>query len=198
MHDHGRLSVVHISKHSLSSWCWNSQDHGRLPDKHMYPSIHFLHSADTQDHGRLPVVHISKHSHKTCIHVVDSLVRTAKKKAVGTSTCADACVFTSDLLWNNFSVLRTSYRIQLLSRSCSAELCFVFGKDGLRHRLRTPWNSEHSVFIGHYSNKRTTAPHSTLGCPRHHTSKSHQEIHCIPRWQIAARHGCVCRVPRSI
>ena len=38
----------------------------------------------------------------------------------------------------------------------SAELCFVFGKDGLRYRLRTPCNSEHSVFIGQYTNKRTT------------------------------------------
>ena len=40
---HGRLSVVHMSKHSLFSWCWNSEDHGRLP----YPSFHFLHSAGT-------------------------------------------------------------------------------------------------------------------------------------------------------
>ena len=37
--------------------------------------------------------------------------------------------------------------------SCSAEL-FVLGKDGLRYRLRTPCNSEHSVFIGQYFNKR--------------------------------------------
>ena len=31
--------------------------------------------------------------------------------------------------------------------SCSAELCCVLGKDGLRYRLRTPCNSEHSVVI---------------------------------------------------
>ena len=34
--------MVHISKHSLFSWCWNSEDHGRLPDKHTCPSIHFF------------------------------------------------------------------------------------------------------------------------------------------------------------
>ena len=39
--------MVHISKHSLSSWCWNSQGRGRLPDWHKNPSIQFLHSADT-------------------------------------------------------------------------------------------------------------------------------------------------------
>ena len=38
--------------------------------------------------------------------------------------------------------------------SCSAELCFVLGKDGLRYRLRTPCNFENSVFLGQYSNKR--------------------------------------------
>ena len=87
--------------------------------------------------------------------------------------------------------------------SCSAELCFVFGKDGLRYRLRTPCNSEHSVFIGQYSNngrrialqpnlsvgKRPTrymrrlAPLSTLARPQHHASSSHREIHCTLRWQ---------------
>ena len=39
---------------------------------------------------------MAKNSHKTCIHVVDSLVRTAKDKgAVGTSTRAVACAFAS-------------------------------------------------------------------------------------------------------
>ena len=85
----------------------------------------------------------------------------------------------------------------------------------LRCRLRTPCNSEHSVFIGQYFNKRTTyhsatelampvarrptlcmkrlAPHSTLACPKHHASSSRREIHCTPRWQTATR-----RVPRSL
>ena len=31
--------------------------------------------------------------------------------------------------------------------SCSAELCSVLGKDGLRDRLHTPCYSEHSVFV---------------------------------------------------
>ena len=38
---------------------------------------------------------------------------------------------------------------------------------------------------------RILAPHSTLACPRHHRSNSHQEVHCIPRWQTASRHGCL-------
>ena len=82
-----------------------------------------------------------------------------------------------------------------------------------RYRLRTPCHSEHSVFIGHFPtngrrftlqpnlsvatrptlNMRILAPHSTLVCPRHHTSNSHQEEHCIPRWQTASRHGYLCR-----
>ena len=54
---------MHISKHSLFSRCWNSQDHGRLPVE--YISKHSpSHSAYSQDHGRLPAVHVSKHSHK--------------------------------------------------------------------------------------------------------------------------------------
>ena len=64
----GRLSIVRISKHSPFSWCWNSQDHGRLPDKH-----------------------ISKHSQQKLAHVLDSLVHTGNTRAVRTSTRADAC-----------------------------------------------------------------------------------------------------------
>ena len=45
MQDHGRLSVVYIPKHSLSSWCWNSQDHGRLSVMHM--SKHSLKNLHT-------------------------------------------------------------------------------------------------------------------------------------------------------
>ena len=45
--------------------------------------------------------------------------------------------------------------------------------------------------------RRRLAPHSTLACPKHHASSSHQEIHCRPRWLTASRHGCFCRVPRS-
>ena len=87
LQDHGWLSVVHISKLPLSSWCWNSEDHGRLPDKHTNPSIHVL---------QLPDKHMAKHPHKTCIHVVDSLVHTAEENgAVGTSTRAVACAFAS-------------------------------------------------------------------------------------------------------
>ena len=89
--------------------------------------------------------------------------------------------------------------------SCSAQLCFVLGKDGLRYRLRTSCNSEHSVFIGSRCNAtrptlymRRLAPLSTLARAQHHASSSHRGIHCTPRWQTASRHGCLCRVPRSI
>ena len=58
--------------------------------------------------------------------------------------------------------------------SCSAELYCVLGKDGLRYRLRTPCNSEHSVFIGQYSNKRTTY-HSATELVSRHTSHTVQE-----------------------
>ena len=60
--------------------------------------------------------------------------------------------------------------------SCSAELCFVFGKGGLRYRLRTPCNSEHSVFIGQYSNKRTTYHSATELVTRHTSHTVHEEI----------------------
>ena len=60
--------------------------------------------------------------------------------------------------------------------SCSAELCFVFGKDGLRYRLRTPCNSEHSVFIGQYSNKRTAHRSATELVSRHTSHTVHEEI----------------------
>ena len=56
-------------RNHLPHGCWNSEDHGRLPDKHM-----------------------SKHSHKPRIYVVESLVRAANEKA----TRADACAFTSN------------------------------------------------------------------------------------------------------
>ena len=60
--------------------------------------------------------------------------------------------------------------------SCSAELCFVLGKDGLRYRLRTPCNSEHSVFIGQHSNKRTTYHSATKLVSRHTSHTVHEEI----------------------
>ena len=59
-------------------------------------------SGRSQDHGQLSVVHRSKLSFfflkKTCTYVLNSPVRTAKKKwrAVGTSTRADTCAFTSE------------------------------------------------------------------------------------------------------
>ena len=72
--DRGRLSVMHISKHSFCSWRLLSQDRGRLPDKHIFQAFA-----------------------QKLAHVLASLVRTAKEKgAVGTSTRADACAFTSD------------------------------------------------------------------------------------------------------
>ena len=37
----GRLSVMHMSKHSLFSWCWNSQDHGWLSVMHIYKAFTF-------------------------------------------------------------------------------------------------------------------------------------------------------------
>ena len=60
--------------------------------------------------------------------------------------------------------------------SCSAELCFLLGKDGLRYRLRTPCNSEHSVFIGQYSNKRTTCHSATELVSRHTSHTVREEI----------------------
>ena len=66
--------------------------------------------------------------------------------------------------------------LYLVVVSCSAELCFVFGKDGLRYRLRTPCNSEHSGFIGQYSNKRTTYHSATELVSRHTSHTVHEEI----------------------
>ena len=60
--------------------------------------------------------------------------------------------------------------------SCSAELCCVLGKDGLRYRLRPPCKSEHSVFIGQYSNKRTTYHSATELVSRHTSHTVHEEI----------------------
>ena len=54
--------------------------------------------------------------------------------------------------------------------------CFLIGKDGLRHRLRTPCNSEHSVFIGQYSNKWTTYHSATKLVSRHTSLTLHEEI----------------------
>ena len=71
---HGRLSVVHTSKHSP------------------------FHGADagSEDHGRLctdPSIIVNK----TCTHVVDSLLRSSKKwGVVGMSTSADACASISE------------------------------------------------------------------------------------------------------
>ena len=59
---------------------------------------------------------------------------------------------------------------------CSAELCFVLGQGGLRYRLRIPSNSEHSVFIGQYSNKRTTYHSATELLSRHTSHTVHEEI----------------------
>ena len=60
--------------------------------------------------------------------------------------------------------------------SCSAELCSVLGKDGLRYRLRTPCNSDHSVFIEQHSNKRTTYHSATELVSRHTSHTAHEEI----------------------
>ena len=59
---------------------------------------------------------------------------------------------------------------------CSAELCFNLGEDGLRYHLRTPCNTEHSVFIGQYSYKRTTYHSATELVSRHTSHTVHEEI----------------------
>ena len=79
---------VHISKHSL--FHLKITDGCRLC---AYPSNNFFLS---QDHGRLPDKCISKHSQQKLAHVLDSLVHTGNTRAVGTSTHAVACAFTSD------------------------------------------------------------------------------------------------------
>ena len=60
--------------------------------------------------------------------------------------------------------------------SCSVELCFVLGKVGLRCRLRTHCNFEHSVFIGQYSNKRPTYHSATELVSRHMSHAVHEKI----------------------
>ena len=117
-------------------------------------------------------------------------------------------------VWTNFSVPRTSYRVQLLSPSCTAEFCSVLGKDGLRYRLRTPCNSERSVFTGLHS--LWTMYHSATELLSRHTSHTvhkgdwHHNQHllvqnitrpvrirtyiAIPGRETAPRHGRFCRV----
>ena len=60
--------------------------------------------------------------------------------------------------------------------SCSAEPCFVLWKNGLRCRLRTHCNSEHSVFTGQNSNKRPTYHSATELVSRHASHTVHEEI----------------------
>ena len=55
-----------------------------------YPSIH----KNSEDHGRLPDKHVSKHSQQRLAHVLDSLVHIGNTRVVGSSTRADACAFT--------------------------------------------------------------------------------------------------------
>ena len=88
MQDDGRLSVMHgVGTVKITVGCLSSTS------KQSFSSRRLL----SQDHGRLPDKHVSKHSHKKLAHVLDSLVRTAQKKgAVATSTRDDACVFTGD------------------------------------------------------------------------------------------------------
>ena len=74
-----------------------------------YPSFHFLHGAGTL---KLTVDCLTSTCPsirtKTCTRVLDSMVRTAKEKgAVGTSTRADACAFTSDPQPRVFQILTT-------------------------------------------------------------------------------------------
>ena len=66
---------------------------------------------------------------------------------------------------DHFSVFRASFRIQL-------SFCFSHGKDRLRHCLRTPFNSEHTVSIEQYSNKRRYEELKTCECQ--HTSKKNR------------------------
>ena len=73
------------------------------------------------------------------------------------------------------SVPRTSYRIQPLSPARPSSVLFL-ERDGLRCRLRIPCNSEHSVFIGQYSNKRTTYHSVTKLVSRHTSHTVHEEI----------------------
>ena len=59
--------------------------------------------------------------------------------------------------------------------SCTAELCIVLGQDGLRYRLRAPCNTEHSVFVGQYSNQQTTYHPATELVSRHTSHTVHEE-----------------------
>ena len=45
-----------------SSLCFSSQDHGRLPDKHLSEHSLFHVGRHSEDHGRLPADGMSKHS----------------------------------------------------------------------------------------------------------------------------------------
>ena len=60
--EHGRLTAVHISKHSPFSRRRLSQDHGRLSIVHVSKRSPFSRRRHSQDHGRLSIVHVSKRS----------------------------------------------------------------------------------------------------------------------------------------
>ena len=64
---------------------------------HISKHSHYLYGAYSQNHSRLPDKHVSKHSHKnlhTCWIPLSALQK--KKGTVGTSTCAVAWAFTGD------------------------------------------------------------------------------------------------------
>ena len=107
--DHGRLTVVHKSKHSR----WNSQDHGRLPAVHISKHSRW----NSRDHGRLTGEHKSEHS----------LFRLKSTVGCLTSTYLSIYFFVGLNSWDHGRLLVAHVSKHSLFSWCwNSQLCCVF------------------------------------------------------------------------
>ena len=93
--DHGRLRVVHISKHSPSHHVETLKITVGCPSS-TYPSIHILTTLKlSRSRSVARRAHVQSFVQKLA-DMLDSMVHAGNTRAVGTSTRADACACASD------------------------------------------------------------------------------------------------------
>ena len=77
-----RLWVVGTPKHLLFSWCWNCQDHSRSSaNAHVQAFIFFTARTLSRSRSVARRAHFQAFASKLA-HVLDSLIRTAKKRGL--------------------------------------------------------------------------------------------------------------------
>ena len=127
----------------------------------------------TQDHGRSQV-HICRHVHETSSHTLQLQLQQQSFKTYQLTPVK--CPHLSNEMTGQVDSKRSGPISQFPARRIVSSCClFLLDRALFCYRLRAPCNSEHSEFIGHYSNKQTSYHSATKLVSRHTSHNVHEE-----------------------